>query len=143
MAGSAGGYTISHIHCGNSTSNGEVCVELVPTSKDWRMPIVTEGGLPELTPPVNVTSGFAGAFSADQFVGPLAGTTMVDFVKMVRESSENFYVNIHSAENPAGVVLAQLQANRVGRPELVDGARSVDAWGLAVAVAAGLAALLM
>ena len=142
MAGSAGGYTISHIHCGNSTSNGEVCVELVPTSKDWRMPIVTEGGLPELTPPVNVTSGFAGAFSADQFVGPLAGTTMVDFVKMVRESSENFYVNVHSAEYPAGVVRAQIQANG-DRPGPGAGARSVGAWGLAVAAAAGLAALLV
>ena len=144
MAGSAGGYTMSHIHCGNSTSNGEVCVVLVPTAKHWPTPIVTEGGLPELTPPVNVTCGFAGAFSADQFVGPLAGTTMVDFVKMVRENSENFYVNVHSAEYPAGAVRAQLQANsdRPG-PGPVDSALSVGAWGLVVAAAAGLAALLV
>ena len=141
-AGSVGGYTMSHIHCGNSTSNGEVCVELVPTSKYWPTPIVTEGGLPQLTPPVNTTSWFSGAFSADQFVGPLAGTTMVEFVKMVRESSENFYVNVHSAEYPAGVVRAQIQANG-DRPGPVDGARSVGAWGLAVAAAAGLAALLV
>lgn len=144
MAGSAGGYTMSHIHCGNSTSNGEVCVVLVPTAKHWPTPIVTEGGLPELTPPVNVTCGFAGAFSADHFVGPLAGTTMVDFVKMVRENSENFYVNVHSAEYPAGAVRAQLQANSDWPgPAPVDSARSVGAWGLVVAAAAGLAALLV
>jgi hypothetical protein len=154
-AGSVGGYTMSHIHCGNSTSNGEVCVELVPSEKYWPSPIVTEGGLPELTPPVNVTTGFFGAFNADQFVGPLAGTKMDEFIKKVRASSENFYVNVHSAEYPAGVVRAQIQASADGpmptpmpmpmptppKPP-AGGARSA-ACAVAVAAAAGLAALLV
>lgn len=151
-AGSAGGYIMSHIHCGNSTSNGDVCVELIPSEKYWPTPIVVEGGLPRLTPPVNVTAGFFGAFSADQFVGPLNGTTMDEFVKQVRASSENFYVNVHSQDYPDGVVRAQLVATGAEPgepgpgsgpgPKPVDGARTVGAYGVAVG-AVGLAMLLV
>ena len=72
---------------------------------------------------------------------------MDEFVKQVRASSENFYVNVHSQEYPDGVVRCQLVATK-GEPgpgpgpKPVDGARTVGAYGVAVG-AVGLAMLLV
>ena len=62
-------------------------------------------------PSLNATNAeFVGAFSAADFIGPLANSTMDDFIKQIAESEENFYVNVHNDAHPAGVVRAQLKA---------------------------------
>ena len=105
------GMTMAHIHAGNSKTNGPPVVELTPTSKHWPTPIVVSGGLPMFNPSLNATNAeFVGAFSAADFIGPLANSTMDDFIKQIAESEENFYVNVHNDAHPAGVVRAQLKA---------------------------------
>ena len=111
----SGGFTMGHIHAGDSsTVDGPVVVHLIPTLENWPTPTspVPDSGDPPLSvldPPLNIDdTEFVGAFSAAQFVGPLEGKTMDEFVALVRESDENFYVNIHTTDYPGGAIRAQL-----------------------------------
>lgn len=114
----SGGFIMGHIHAGNSsTVDGPVVVHLIPTLENWPTPTspVPDSGNPplsELDPPLNISdTEFVGAFSAAQFVGPLEGKTMDEFVALVRASDENYYVNIHTTDYPDGAVRAQLSTS--------------------------------
>lgn len=115
----SGGFTMAHIHAGsNSTADGPVVVHLIPTLQNWPTPTspVGDTGLSVLDPPLNIGNsplGFQGAFSADQFVGPLEGKTMDEFVASVMQSDQNYYVNVHTTEYPAGAVRGQLMTQTI------------------------------
>ena len=113
----SGGFTMAHIHAGNSsTSIGPVVVDLIPMRENWPTPTITDGdsGLVMLDPPVLMDRpvGFQGAFNSDQFLGPLQGKTMDEFVELVEAGS--YYVNVHTTEYPAGAVRAQLMTMAPG-----------------------------
>jgi hypothetical protein len=121
----SGGFTMGHIHAGDSsTVDGPVVVHLIPTLENWPTPTspVPDSGDPPLSvldPPLNIgdeLTGLVGAFSAAQFVGPLEGKTMDEFVALVRESDENFYVNIYTTDYPGGAVRAQLSTSAAPSP---------------------------
>lgn len=103
------GYTMAHIHQGNSTTNGPVVVKLIPLANNWPTPTMTSDGLIMMTPPLNGSFEFLGAFSENDFLGPLENTPMADFIKSLSDP-EKYYVNVHTEEYPAGAIRAQLQS---------------------------------
>jgi hypothetical protein len=102
-------YMMSHIHAGNSTTNGDVVVKLVPSGSNWPTSTTSSGGLTMLNPPISGTLRYTGAFSESDFVGPLQNTSMEDFIKSL-SNDQNYYVNLHTTEYPAGAVRGQLSA---------------------------------
>lgn len=103
------GFTMAHIHQGNSTTNGPVVVKLIPSQSNWPTPTSTSNGLIMMSPPINGSFEFLGAFSEDDFQGPLENTSMEDFIKSLSDP-ENYYVNVHTEEYPAGAIRAQLES---------------------------------
>lgn len=105
-------FIMAHIHVGNSTTNGPVVVQLTPTSNNWPTPIVfNDEGLPQLSPPVSGGLTFTGAFDESDFVGPLNGTTMANFIRSIQNGDGEYYVNVHTEEFPSGAIRAQLQTS--------------------------------
>jgi hypothetical protein len=78
--------TMAHIHQGAFGANGPPIVWLYP-SVDARAPLASGGGRIQ-----GVIS--TGVFTASDFVGPLAGSTMADLVDLLRAG--NGYVNVHT-----------------------------------------------
>ena len=102
------GYTMAHIHQGNETTNGPVVVKLIPLQNNWPTPTMTSDGLIMMSPPLNGSFEFLGAFSEKDFVGPLENSSMAEFIKGLSDP-QNYYVNVHTEEYPAGAIRAQLQ----------------------------------
>ncbi len=103
------GYIMAHIHQGNSTTNGPVVVKLIPLANNWPTPTMTSDGLIMMTPPLNGSFEYLGAFSENDFLGPLENTSMGEFIKGLSDP-ENYYVNVHTEKYPAGAIRAQLQS---------------------------------
>ena len=103
-------FTMAHIHQGNASTNGPVVVELVPSAKYYPTSIVFEDDLPQLSPPASGNLTYQGAFTSENFVGPLANSSMSEFLGALEEvDPENqFYVNVHTVKYPLGAIRAQL-----------------------------------
>jgi hypothetical protein len=103
-------FTMAHIHQGNASTNGPVVVELIPSAKYYPTSIVFEDDLPQLSPPASGNLTYQGAFTSENFVGPLANSTMGEFLSALKQSDpeKQFYVNVHTTKYPMGAIRAQL-----------------------------------
>lgn len=105
------GFTMAHIHQGNGSFNGPVVVDLIPSQSHWPTPIDTTDTLPMFSTPVSGDFQFNGAFSQDDFQGPLENASMSEFIAGLSDSG-NYYVNVHTEKHPQGAIRAQLSLNR-------------------------------
>lgn len=89
--------TMAHIHLGAEGEDGPVVVWLYPT--DQQEPRTKDG---------RFTGTLAeGTFTADDFVGPLAGQSLRDLVNALRERGA--YVNVHTEDHPKGEIRGQIE----------------------------------
>jgi glucose/arabinose dehydrogenase len=96
--------TMAHIHVATTPGgNGSPAVWLYPAAA----PAVTIPGT------FNGLLG-EGAFTAANFVGPLAGLTLADLLTAIRENRA--YVNVHTQEFPAGAIRGPVEAARAELP---------------------------
>jgi hypothetical protein len=88
--------TMAHIHLAPAGVNGPVVVWLYPS-----------------TPPASLISGrhsgvlAEGTITADDLVGPLAGTSLSALVQAM--SAGNTYVNVHTSQYPPGEIRGQIR----------------------------------
>lgn len=93
----------AHLHAGSESDEVPVVVILVPVTEN-----PSGGSLPSLNPPQSGDLSFNGVFNAGDFVGPLKGQSMENFQQQAKNNQ--IYVNVHTVENPAGLVRGQLKA---------------------------------
>jgi hypothetical protein len=83
--------TAAHIHMGKKGEEGAPVVGLFKGPKEGKFSGVLAKG----------------TITGDKLVGPLAGKTVEDLTKMIKEG--NAYVNVHTTQNPAGEIRGQLK----------------------------------
>lgn len=94
--------TQAHIHVGGADENGPVVAFLYGAEDDEgnftgpRQTGVTESGLLA-----------EGTITDDDLVGPLEGASLDELVARLREGDA--YVNVHTVQNPAGEIRAQIE----------------------------------
>jgi hypothetical protein len=87
---------MAHIHLAPAGSNGGVVVWLYPA-----------GPPPQLIPGRHQGELAAGAITADDLVGSLAGASLGDLIEVMRDGGA--YVNVHTSANPGGEVRGQIR----------------------------------
>jgi hypothetical protein len=90
--------TMAHIHLGQDWVNGPVVVWLYPS-----------GPPAELIPGRSSGVLATGVITADNLVGPLAGSTVLDLIEEM--AAGNTYVNVHTSQFPPGEIRGQIFGN--------------------------------
>ncbi len=83
--------TAAHIHAGKKGEEGAPVVGLFKGPKEGKFSGVLAKG----------------TITDDKLVGPLAGKTVEDLEKMIKEGDA--YVNVHTTQDPAGEIRGQLR----------------------------------
>ncbi|KAK2075654.1 hypothetical protein QBZ16_001762 [Prototheca wickerhamii] len=99
--------TMAHIHMGNSSTNGPVIVPILPLNAS--MSEFADGNLAMISPPISGDFEYEGLITTDNFLGPLEGMTLDDFMMVLM--SGDAYANIHSVEYPAGLIRGQFEVD--------------------------------
>ena len=101
---------MAHIHLGNSTTNGDPIVNLLPTAAQPQEENASLG-LPMLTPPLTgKKTNFAGNFTVADFITTFEGSTVEDMLEQL--VGEDLYVNVHTVAEPAGLIRGQIVADK-------------------------------